>query len=249
MRGGKFLGNWRMAELHAREAPERVWELETYGACSTAPRTAASASATSAATPTRGSPTSATAPARVDPHDATEDRRPPAGGLRGDRGLRGPGQGVLRRVHRQELLKEGDRSPVHSGTGASRPVRAVRGAGGGDGDGGHRQVVQVTSNSWEYTGDGHALALRAGANLINMEFVQSIRPGWCGRRASRASSSPRASAATAVCSRTPTASAHVLVHPGGVQRPVRGDGGRGRQVVDDPDTNRRTPGPVAAGRG
>ena len=64
MRGGKFLNNWRMAELHAKEAPDRVWELETYGALFD--RTAGRqdlASATSAATSTRASPTSATAPA------------------------------------------------------------------------------------------------------------------------------------------------------------------------------------------
>lgn len=60
MRGGKFLNQWRMAELHAREAPERVWELETWGRSSTAPRTAGSRSATSAVTSTRASHTSET---------------------------------------------------------------------------------------------------------------------------------------------------------------------------------------------
>lgn len=63
MRGGKFLNQWRMAELHAQEAPQRVWELETWGRCSTGPRTAGSRSGTSAATSTRASRTSATAPA------------------------------------------------------------------------------------------------------------------------------------------------------------------------------------------
>ena len=63
MRGGKFLNNWRMAELHAKEAPDRVWELETYGALFDRTPTARSASATSVATATRASPTSATAPA------------------------------------------------------------------------------------------------------------------------------------------------------------------------------------------
>ena len=63
MRGGKFLNNWRMAELHAQEAPDRVWELETYGALFDRTRMAGSASATSVATPTRGWPTSVTAPA------------------------------------------------------------------------------------------------------------------------------------------------------------------------------------------
>lgn len=62
MRGGKFLNQWRMAELHAQEAPERVWELETWGRSSTVRRTAVSPSATSAAMSTRASRTSATAP-------------------------------------------------------------------------------------------------------------------------------------------------------------------------------------------
>ena len=63
MRGGKFLNNWRMAELHAKEAPDRVWELEAWAPCSTGPKTARSASGTSAGTSTRGWRTSATAPA------------------------------------------------------------------------------------------------------------------------------------------------------------------------------------------
>ncbi len=64
MRGGKFLNNWRMAELHAQEAPPTgCGSWRPTGRCSTAPRTARSASATSAATPTHGWRTSATAPA------------------------------------------------------------------------------------------------------------------------------------------------------------------------------------------
>ncbi len=60
MRGGKFMNSWRMAELHAKEAPDRVWELELWARCSIAPRKARSASATSAGTSTRGWRTSAT---------------------------------------------------------------------------------------------------------------------------------------------------------------------------------------------
>ena len=59
MRGGKFLNNWRMAELHAKEAPDRVWELEAWGAVFNRTRTARSASGTSAGTSTRGWRTSA----------------------------------------------------------------------------------------------------------------------------------------------------------------------------------------------
>jgi len=63
MRGGKFLNSWRMAELHAQEAPERVWNSRPTALCSTVPGTARSASATSAGTSTRGWRTSVTAPA------------------------------------------------------------------------------------------------------------------------------------------------------------------------------------------
>ena len=62
MRGGQYVNNWRMAEIHAKEAPDRVRELEAYGACSIAPRTGASCSATSAGTGIRDSRTSAIAP-------------------------------------------------------------------------------------------------------------------------------------------------------------------------------------------
>ena len=63
MRGGKFLNNYRMAELHAKEAPERVWELESWGALFDRTPRARSASATSAVMSTRASLTSVTAPA------------------------------------------------------------------------------------------------------------------------------------------------------------------------------------------
>ncbi len=63
MRGGKMLNNWRMAQLHAQEAPDRVRSSRTGARRSTARPTAASCSVTSVATATRGSPTSVTAPA------------------------------------------------------------------------------------------------------------------------------------------------------------------------------------------
>ena len=63
MRGGKLLNNWRMAQLHAQEAPDRVLELEEWGALFDRTKDGRSSSATSAATATRGSRTSATAPA------------------------------------------------------------------------------------------------------------------------------------------------------------------------------------------
>ena len=62
MRGGKFLNQWRMAQIHAQESPARVRELEEWARCSTAPRTAAFCSGISAGTRIRGWRTSATAP-------------------------------------------------------------------------------------------------------------------------------------------------------------------------------------------
>ena len=63
IRGGKMLNNWRMAQIHARRPPTGSTSWSAGGRCSTAPRTAASPSATSAATATPAWPTSATAPA------------------------------------------------------------------------------------------------------------------------------------------------------------------------------------------
>ena len=160
MRGGKFLNNWRMAQLHAQEAPERVWELENWGAL----------------------------------FDRTPDGRilqRDFGGHRyarlahvGDRtGLEmirtlqyhGIHQGidVYMECKVERLLKDGDR--VCGAVGYWRATgevvlfkaKAVVLATGGIG-----KAWKFTSNSWEYTGDGHAMALWAGADLIDMEFVQ-----------------------------------------------------------------------------
>ena len=160
MRGGKMLSNWRMAQLHAKEAPDRVYELESWGAL----------------------------------FDRTKDGRilqRPFGGHRYDRlahvGDR-TGLEMIRTlqqhaVHKgidvfmectiSRLLKDGDR--ISGALGYWRETgrlilfraKAVVLATGGVG-----RAFAVTSNSWEYTGDGHALAYWAGADLIDMEFVQ-----------------------------------------------------------------------------
>jgi succinate dehydrogenase / fumarate reductase flavoprotein subunit len=160
MRGGKMLNNWRMAQLHAQEAPERVQELEDWGAL----------------------------------FDRTEDgliSQRDFGGHRyarlahvGDR----TGLEMIRTLQQRtvqlgidvfmectvtDLLKDGDRISGafgywrETGRFITFEAPAVILATGGIG-----KSFKVTSNSWEYTGDGHALALRAGAALINMEFVQ-----------------------------------------------------------------------------
>jgi len=164
MRGGKMLNNWRMAQLHAQESPERVLELEEWGAL----------------------------------FDRTPDgliSQRDFGGHRfarlahvGDR----TGLEMIRTLQQRavalgidvfmectvtEIFTDEDReTPSVSGafaywreTGRFVVFRApsVVLATGGIG-----KSYQVTSNSWEYTGDGHALALRTGASLINMEFVQ-----------------------------------------------------------------------------
>src|SRR5213595_3003146 len=160
MRGGKFLNNWRMAQIHAQEAPDRVWELENWGAL----------------------------------FDRTPDGRilqRDFGGHRyarlahvGDRtGLEmirtlqyhGIHQGidVYMECKIERLLRDGER--VSGAFGYWRETgkfvvfkaKAIVLATGGIG-----KAWKITSNSWEYTGDGHALALWAGADLIDMEFVQ-----------------------------------------------------------------------------
>lgn len=173
MRGGKFLNNWRMAELHAKEAPDRVWELETYGALfdrtpdgkisqrnfggHTYPRLAHVGDRT-------GLEMIRTLQQKVVSLQQEDFRE------------FGDYEARIRVFHEctiTDLLKDGDRIAGAFGyfRKDGRFVRfdapAVVLATGGVG-----KSYQVTSNSWEYTGDGHALALRAGATLINMEFLQ-----------------------------------------------------------------------------
>src|SRR5246500_18920 len=177
MRGGKFLNNWRMAELHAKEAPDRVWELETYGALfdrlkdgkisqrnfggHTYPRLAHVGDRT-------GLELIRTMQQKIvslQQEDFAE---------LGDYEAR---IRVFAECTITELIKDGPEEGGRiagafgywrqSGRFVVFEAPAVVLATGGIG-----KSFKVTSNSWEYTGDGHALALRAGATLINMEFVQ-----------------------------------------------------------------------------
>jgi succinate dehydrogenase / fumarate reductase flavoprotein subunit len=160
MKGGSFLNHWRMAQIHAQESPDRVRELEQWGAL----------------------------------FDRTTDGRilqRAFGGHTwkrlahvGDRtGLemirtlqdRGVHQGleVYMECTISRLFKDGDRIAGalgywrHSGQFVLFKARSIVLATGGVG-----KSYTITSNSWEYTGDGQALAFQAGAELIDMEFVQ-----------------------------------------------------------------------------
>ncbi|MEU9379502.1 fumarate reductase/succinate dehydrogenase flavoprotein subunit [Streptomyces sp. NPDC048279] len=173
LRGGKFLNQWRMAELHAKEAPDRVWELETWGALF-----------------------DRTKDGRISQRNFGGHEYPRLAHV-GDRTglelIRTLQQKIvsLQQEDRKEtgdyesrlkvfqectvtrILKDGSRvSGVfayerESGRFFVLEAPAVVVATGGIG-----KSFKVTSNSWEYTGDGHALALLAGAPLLNMEFVQ-----------------------------------------------------------------------------
>jgi succinate dehydrogenase / fumarate reductase, flavoprotein subunit len=173
MRGGKFLNNWRMAELHAKEAPDRVYELEAWGALF-----------------------DRTKDGRISQRNFGGHqyaRLAHVGDRTGLEMIRTLQQRVVAlqqedvRLHGDpdamikvfaettitELMKDGERIAGAFGyireTGkfvlfeAPTVILATGGIG---------KTFKYSSNSWEYTGDGHALALLAGATLMNMEFVQ-----------------------------------------------------------------------------
>ena len=160
MRGGQYVNNWRMAELHAKEAPDRVRELEAWGAVF-----------------------DRTKDGRILQRNFGGHRYPRLAhvgdrtGLEMIRTLQDHGihQGID--VHMEctivTLLKDGDRVVGAFGYERERGrfklfrAKAVVLATGGIG-----RAYKITSNSWEYTGDGHALAYDAGAELMDMEFVQ-----------------------------------------------------------------------------
>ena len=174
MRGGKFLNNWRMAELHAKEAPDRVWELEAWGALF-----------------------DRTKDGKISQRNFGGHEYPRLAHV-GDRTglemIRTLQQKVVA-LQQEDAAEHGDPEAmikVFAETTITRLVKdgagRIAGAFGYFRDsgrlvlfeapavilatGGIGKTFKVTSNSWEYTGDGHALALLAGAKLLNMEFVQ-----------------------------------------------------------------------------
>ena len=173
MRGGKFLNHFRMAELHAKESPDRIWELEMWGALF-----------------------DRTKEGKISQRNFGGHEYPRLAHV-GDRTglelIRTMQQKIValqqadKREHGEyeshikvfaeltvtEILKEGGKIAGaygywrESGSEVLFEAPAVIIATGGVG-----KTFKITSNSWEGTGDGHALALKAGANLVDMEFLQ-----------------------------------------------------------------------------
>ncbi|WP_228561375.1 fumarate reductase/succinate dehydrogenase flavoprotein subunit [Catenulispora pinisilvae] len=174
MRGGKFLNHFRMAELHAKEAPDRIWELETWGALF-----------------------DRTKEGKISQRNFGGHEYPRLAHV-GDR----TGLELIRTLQQRVVaLQQEDKASTGDYEANLRVfaettiVRLLKDASGriAGAVGYYRETGQfvvfeapavimatggigrsytVTSNSWEYTGDGHALALLAGAALVNMEFVQ-----------------------------------------------------------------------------
>jgi succinate dehydrogenase / fumarate reductase, flavoprotein subunit len=174
LRGGKFLNQWRMAELHAKEAPDRVWELETWGALF-----------------------DRTPEGKISQRNFGGHQFPRLAHV-GDRTglelIRTLQQKVVS-LQQEDFRETGDheaRLKVFQECTVTRVLKDAAGRVSGVfcyeretgrffvleapsvvlATGGIGKSFKVTSNSWEYTGDGHALALLAGAPLLNMEFVQ-----------------------------------------------------------------------------
>jgi succinate dehydrogenase / fumarate reductase, flavoprotein subunit len=173
MRGGKFLNNWRMAELHAKEAPDRVYELEAWGALF-----------------------DRTKDGKISQRNFGGHEYPRLAHV-GDR----TGLEMIRTLQQKVVALQQDDArelgdpeamiKVFAETTVTRLIKDGERIAGAFGyvretgkfvvfeapaivlaTGGIGKTFKVTSNSWEYTGDGHALALLAGAKLLNMEFVQ-----------------------------------------------------------------------------
>jgi succinate dehydrogenase / fumarate reductase flavoprotein subunit len=160
MRGGQYVNQWRMAELHAKEAPDRVRELEAWGAVF-----------------------DRTKDGRILQRNFGGHKYPRLAhvgdrtGLEMIRTLQDHGVHRGIDVHMEHtilsILKDGDRAVGAFGYERERGrfkifrAKAIVLATGGIG-----RAYKITSNSWEYTGDGHSLAYEAGAELIDMEFVQ-----------------------------------------------------------------------------
>ncbi len=160
MRGGQYVNNWRMAELHAKEAPDRVRELEAWGAVF-----------------------DRTADGKILQRNFGGHRYPRLAHV-GDR----TGLELIRTLQDQGIHQGIEVHMEHTIVRLLRDDARILGAFGYDRErgrfkvfkskalvlatGGIGRAYKITSNSWEYTGDGQSLAYHAGAELIDMEFVQ-----------------------------------------------------------------------------
>ena len=256
MRGGKFLNNWRMAELHAKEAPDRVWELETYGALF-----------------------DRTKDGRISQRNFGGHEYPRLAHV-GDR----TGLELIRTMQQKIVsLQQDDARKKGQDTGADESSLrvfaeltvtdliqtddgAISGAFGYWREtgkfvlfkapavvlatGGIGKSFKVTSNSWECTGDGMGLALRAGSTLLNMEFVQFHPTGMVWPPSVKGilvTEGVRGDGG--VLEELRGQAVHVRLRAGRVPSAVRGQRGRGRRLVQGPRPQQAHPRPAAARRG
>ena len=264
MRGGKFLNNWRMAELHAKEAPDRVWELEAWGAVF-----------------------DRTKDGKISQRNFGGHEYPRLAHV-GDRTglemIRSLQQKVVA-MQQADAVELGDPEAMIKVFAETTITRLLKDDSAGDGGriagafgyfrdtgrfavfeapavvlatGGIGKTFKVTSNSWEYTGDGHALALLAGATLLNMEFVQ-FHPTAHGLAAvgGRAAGHRVGARRRRRAAQLRGQAVHVQLRAGRVPADVRGDRGGGRPLVRRPGQQPapartaapRRGGPVDQGRG
>ncbi len=252
MRGGKFLNNWRMAELHAKEAPQRVWELETYGALF-----------------------DRTKEGKISQRNFGGHEYPRLAHV-GDR----TGLELIRTLQQkivslqQDDLRElGDldaRIKVFAECTITDIINRATGAVAGAfgywretgrfvqfkapaivlATGGIGKSFKVTSNSWEYTGDGHALALRTGSTLLNMEFIQFHPTGMVWPPSVKGILVTESVRGDGGVLRNSEGKRFMFDYvPGGLSRPVRRDRRRGRPLVHRPRPQQAPTGAAAPRRG
>jgi succinate dehydrogenase / fumarate reductase flavoprotein subunit len=173
MRGGKFLNHWRMAELHAKESPDRVWELETWGALFDRTKEGKISQRNFGG---HEYPRLAHVGDRTGLELIRTMQQKIVSLQQEDARNHGDAEShikVFAELTITEILKEGGKVSGaygywrETGDEVLFEAPAVVLATGGIG-----KTFKVTSNSWEGTGDGHALALKAGGHLVDMEFVQ-----------------------------------------------------------------------------
>jgi succinate dehydrogenase / fumarate reductase flavoprotein subunit len=173
MRGGKFLNHFRMAELHAKESPDRIWELEVWGALFDRTKEGKISQRNFGG---HEYPRLAHVGDRTGLELIRTMQQKIVALQQADKREHGDYEShikVFAELTITEILKENGKIAGaygywrESGSEVLFEAPAVIIATGGVG-----KTFKITSNSWEGTGDGHALALKAGANLVDMEFLQ-----------------------------------------------------------------------------